>query len=119
MQEQGFPMKLQLPLTALLLATAACAPQMEASAPAPLASAPTTEAAASTPAEEDARLLSFLDEGFDAIVATSPQFMTALGIKTDYDKLNDYTDAQNQRVLAMEKARPHKMKAETGKQQVR
>src|SRR3546814_12638642 len=78
MQEQGFPMKLQLPLTALLLATAACAPQMEASAPAPLASAPTTEAAASTPAEADARLLSFLDEGFDAIAATSPQFMTAL-----------------------------------------
>src|SRR3546814_17702861 len=61
--------------------------------------------------EEDARLLSFLDEGFDAIVATSPQFMTALGIKTDYDKLNDYTDAQNQRVLAMEEAQLAEMKA--------
>src|SRR3546814_14432770 len=60
--------------------------------------------------EEDARLLSFLDEGFDAIVATSPQFMTALGIKTDYDKLNDYTDAQNQRVLAMEEAQLAEMK---------
>ncbi|PWG03080.1 DUF885 domain-containing protein [Sphingosinicella humi] len=104
-------MKLQLPLTALLLATAACAPQMEANPPAPLATAPTTEAAATSPAEEDARLLAFLDEGFDAIVATSPQFMTALGIKTDYDKLNDYTDAQAQRVLAMEEAQLAAMKA--------
>src|SRR3546814_13652507 len=37
--------------------------------------------------------------------------MTALGIKTDYDKLNDYTDAQNQRVLAMEEAQLPEMKA--------
>src|SRR3546814_2757299 len=37
--------------------------------------------------------------------------MTALGIKTDYDKLNDYTDAQNQRVLAMEEAQLAEMKA--------
>ena len=91
-------MKPHLPLTALLLATAACAtPQVETSAPpAPAAVAP----AANTEAE-DARLLAFLDAGFDAIVATSPQFMTALGIKTDYYKLNYYTVAHDQRVLAM------------------
>ena len=101
-------MKPHLPLTALLLATAACAtPQVETSAPpAPAAVAP----AANTEAE-DARLLAFLDAGFDAIVATSPQFMTALGIKTDYDKLNDYTDAHDQRVLAMEEAQLAEMKA--------
>ena len=64
------------------------------------------------PAAEDARLLAFLDAAFDESVALSPQSMTALGIKRDYDKLDDYTEAQDERELALAEAQLALMNAE-------
>ncbi|MGB3797233.1 MAG: DUF885 domain-containing protein, partial [Alteraurantiacibacter sp.] len=42
-------------------------------------------------AEEDARLIDFLDAAFDAQAALSPETLTSLGSRQDYDKLGDYT----------------------------
>lgn len=49
--------------------------------------------AASTTAAEDARLTAFLDRAFQERIALSPEAQTSLGLKTDYDKLDDETDA--------------------------
>jgi uncharacterized protein (DUF885 family) len=65
-----------------------------------------------TPAAEDARLLAFLDGAFDKVVALSPQTMTSLGIKRDYDRLDDYTDAQAERQRAIAEETLARMKAE-------
>lgn len=62
----------------------------------PAVAAPT---AATT--SEDARLTAFLDKAFDEQAATSPQELTSLGIKTEYDKLDDYTAAGADRDLAL------------------
>ncbi|MDR6789108.1 uncharacterized protein (DUF885 family) [Sphingomonas sp. BE138] len=71
-------------MRALLLALAA---------PAVIAAqAPATQPAAST-AAEDARLTAFLDRAFQERIALSPEAQTSLGLKTDYDKLDDETDA--------------------------
>ena len=51
---------------------------------------PAPQAAA---AIEDARLTAFLDRAYDEQVALSPETQTALGLKTNYDRLDDYTDA--------------------------
>jgi uncharacterized protein (DUF885 family) len=105
-----------LPLLTLLL-TAACATNtgrddvVSAQAEAPVdaaAVAPT----APDPAAEDARLLAFLDAAFDESVASSPQALTSLGIKADYGKLDDYTDAQRDRQLALSDAQLARMKAD-------
>ncbi|MET0240607.1 MAG: DUF885 domain-containing protein [Sphingobium sp.] len=61
---------------------------------------PATTAATDTKAE-DARLNSFLDAAFDAQVALSPETQTALGLKTNYDRLNDYTDQNDVRAMAL------------------
>ncbi|MCS6626976.1 DUF885 domain-containing protein [Roseibacterium beibuensis] len=50
---------------------------------------------------EDARLAAFFEQAFQEQIALSPQTMTALGIKRDYDKLNDTTDAAAERALAL------------------
>jgi uncharacterized protein (DUF885 family) len=65
-----------------------------------------------SPQREDARLLAFLDAAFDESIASQPQTLTSLGIKTDYDKLNDYTDAQAQRQRALGEAQLARMKAQ-------
>lgn len=41
----------------------------------------------------DAALLAFLDQAFDERLALSPESQTQLGLKTGYDRLDDYTDA--------------------------
>jgi uncharacterized protein (DUF885 family) len=48
---------------------------------------------AAQPGTQDAALLQFLDAAFDAQLALSPEMQTHLGFKTNYDKLDDYTDA--------------------------
>jgi uncharacterized protein (DUF885 family) len=52
--------------------------------------------------QQDAALLAFLDAAFDEQLRLSPESLTQLGLKTDYDKLDDYTDAAavRQRELA-------------------
>jgi len=61
--------------------------------------------------QEDARLLLFLDKAFDETTALSPQSLTALGSKEDYDKLNDYTEAAAERRLALQRRQLAEMKA--------
>ena len=50
---------------------------------------------------EDARLAAFFEQAFQERIALSPQSMTALGIKRDYDKLDETTDAAAERSLAL------------------
>lgn len=93
-----------LPLFALLLATVCIAPPQVAAA-----------AAAAAPAavqSEDARLLAFLDRAFDESIASSPETLTGLGIKTNYDRLDDYTDSHARRMRALSEAQVARMKAE-------
>jgi uncharacterized protein (DUF885 family) len=59
-------------------------PLVQASAPAVAQVAPAQS--------QDVALLAFLDEAFDAQVRLSPEMQTHLGLKTDYDRLDDYTD---------------------------
>jgi uncharacterized protein (DUF885 family) len=66
-------------------------------APATAASA----APAADPAAEGARLLAFLDAAFEESIARSPQTLTGLGRKELYDRLNDYTEAETNRQLAL------------------
>lgn len=105
-------MKTQLSILALLLTTAACTtPPVQTAVPvAPIP--PATVAVSVDPAAEDRRLLTFLDAAFDESIKLSPQSMTGLGIKQDYDKLDDYTDAQDERERALAEAQLARMKAE-------
>ncbi|MFN7621049.1 MAG: DUF885 domain-containing protein [bacterium] len=50
---------------------------------------------------EDARLAAFFEQAFQERIALSPQQMTSLGLKTDYDRLDDKTDAAAARSLAL------------------
>jgi uncharacterized protein (DUF885 family) len=99
-----------LPLLVLLLATA-CSQARPEAAPAPprQIEVPVLEIG---PEYEDAHLLAFLDAAFDESIKSSPQAMTGLGIKTDYDKLNDYTDAQRQRQRDLAEAQLAMMKSD-------
>lgn len=72
--------------SALALMLLPLAPMVQAAAPAP------PQAAAST-AKQDAALLAFLDAAYDARLRLSPESMAQLGLKTDQDRLDDYTDA--------------------------
>lgn len=60
---------------------------------------------------QDEALTAFLDAAFDEATALSPQSMTGLGIKTDYDKLDDYTDAAAQKRLALSERQLAQLKA--------
>lgn len=93
---------MRLGLAAILLAaTAPIAVPAAAQAP-----------AASTTAAEDARLVAFLDKAFDARVALSPEFQTSLGLKTNYDRLDDTTDAAALRERDLAERQLRAMKAE-------
>ena len=67
---------------------------------APIA-APAFAQAAPQAAAQDEALLQFLDGAFDERLALSPESQTRLGLKTDYNKLDDYTDAAAVRTQAM------------------
>jgi uncharacterized protein (DUF885 family) len=100
-------MKPALPLIALLFATACTTTPRDDVARAIEEAARSIERAADEAAgaasaeAEDARLLAFLDKAFDESVASSPEALTGLGIKKDYGRLDDYTDAEAQRELAL------------------
>jgi uncharacterized protein (DUF885 family) len=78
---------------------------------APLA-AGAARAAAPAAGSLDARYLAFLDACYDASVALSPEQSTNLGLKTNYDKLDDYTDAQAGRQLALQEQQLKQMQAQ-------
>ena len=106
------PVKLHLPVLALLLATAACTAPAPPPPPAatPVVVAP--PAPVVDPAAEDKRLMAFVDAAFDAQAARSPQFLTSLGSKQHYDRLNIYTDAFQQESLALAQAQLQAMRAQ-------
>ena len=104
-------MKRTLPVFALFLATAACttAPPVAPPAPPPVAIAPVPVV---DPAAEDQRLMAFLDAAFEAQAARSPQFLTSLGRKEQYDRLNNYTDEYQQQSLALEQQQLQQLRAQ-------
>ncbi|MFN5210367.1 MAG: DUF885 domain-containing protein, partial [Brevundimonas sp.] len=57
--------------------------------------------AAEAAAVQDAELNAFFEQAFQARIALSPQQMTSLGLKIDYDKLDDVSDAAAARALAL------------------
>jgi uncharacterized protein (DUF885 family) len=102
-----------LPLAALLLATAACTTTPPPPAPVVVLTPPPASAPAVVdPAAEDQRLMAFLDSAFDAQAARSPQFLTSLGIKQQYDKLDTYTDAYRQQGLALSQSQLQLLRAQ-------
>ena len=60
---------------------------------------------------QDAALLQFLDAAYDERVRLSPEAQTQLGFKTSYDRLDDYTDAANDRELALAERQLRDMRA--------
>ncbi len=107
------PLKHALSVCALLLLSTACAtapapPPAPAPAPPPAALAPVPPADA---AAEDRRLSAFLDAAFEEQAARSPQFLTALGRKDQYDRLNIHTDEYSQQGLALAQRQLQQMRA--------
>ena len=86
-------MKLRIPLAILLLAATGGAVAQQA------APAPAAPAAAST---EEQRLNAFLDRAFDEQAQLDPQLLTSLGSRDQYDRLNSYTEAHREQVLALQ-----------------
>jgi uncharacterized protein (DUF885 family) len=82
------PMRFKLAFLLLPLVPLA---QTNAAPPAPAAVAGT----------EDAALLAFLDEAYDAQLDLSPESQTQLGLKRHYDRLDDYSDAAALRAQAL------------------
>lgn len=74
---------------------------MISAAPLMLAAAPAEPAAQAAAQAEDARLTAFLDAAFDKGVALSPESQTSLGLKTNYDKLDDYTSAEGEKQMKL------------------
>ena len=66
----------------------------------PIAAPAFAQAALQAGAQDEA-LLQFLDGAFDERLALSPESQTRLGLKTDYNKLDDYTEAAAVRTQAM------------------
>jgi uncharacterized protein (DUF885 family) len=89
---------------AFLLLLSSTLPLLQASAPPP--SAPSVQAAT-----QDAALLAFLDGAFDEQVNLSPETQTQLGLKTAYDRLDDYTDAADVRERALAERQLRELRA--------
>lgn len=81
-------------------------------AAAPAALAQTAVPAPAAAQSEDVRLNAFFERAFQERIALSPQAMTGLGIKTDYDKLDDNSDAAARRGLALQERQLAEMKAQ-------
>src|SRR5262245_7966526 len=78
---------------AALVALASCGP----SKPDPAAEA---MKAANIAAAETVKLTAYLDEQFEQELKESPERATTLGRKDNYDKMNDYSEAQQDKMLA-------------------
>ena len=107
-------MKKSLLSMAILLVFTACS---DSDAPAQVSTAPESVVAVeSTSAEtqqlsETQRLTSWLDEEFAEELSFSPQWKTRLGDKTDYDKLDDVSEAAMDRELEWRRASVADMRA--------
>ncbi|MGQ2990829.1 MAG: DUF885 domain-containing protein [Brevundimonas sp.] len=95
----------------ILISSAAVLALTAVDLPATAQSAPAAAPAAAPAETEDARLNAFFERAFQARIALSPQQMTSLGLKTDYDKLDDVSDAAAARSLALQEAQLAEMKA--------
>ncbi len=93
-------MKSALAFSAILLTSCASVPMDR-----PIGNAGAASQYNASDQSEDARLNAFLDAAFDEQVALSPEAQTSLGLKTDYDRLDDYTPAADARSLALQEAR--------------
>ncbi|MFN3558676.1 MAG: DUF885 domain-containing protein [Brevundimonas sp.] len=95
-----------------LLVSTVCAVAVLAGAPAiAMAQTATPAPAEASIQTEDARLAAFFEQAWQARIALSPQQMTSLGLKTDYDKLDDATDAAAERSLALAESQLAAIKA--------
>ncbi len=90
----------------VLLAACASAPAL------PVATTGATATTQAPASSEDARLEAFFESAYQERIALSPQQMTSLGIKTGYDRLDDYTPTADDRSLALARAQLARMKAE-------
>ena len=89
----------------LLFASSALTPSVAAQPAAPAAPVAASNA-------EDARLNAFFDAAFDEALARSPEGQTSLGLKTNYDKLDDYTDAGAAADQALAEAQLKRLKSQ-------
>lgn len=96
-------LRLALPL----LFASAAAPALATAVP----QSPPPESPAADTRAEDARLNAFLDATFAASVGLSPESQTALGLKTNYDKLDDYSGGDDAKRMAMSEAALKDMRA--------
>jgi uncharacterized protein (DUF885 family) len=90
----------------LVLLLLSSLPLLPASAAAPARAAPVAQSGI-----QDAALLAFLDRAFDEQVALSPETQTQLGLKTNYDRLDDYTDAAALRARDLAERQLREMRA--------
>jgi len=88
-----------------LVALAACSP----SKPDPAAAAATAAQAA---AAETTKLTAYLDDQFEQELKENPERATTLGRKDNYDKLNDYSEAQQDKMLEWRRKSVADMKAQ-------
>lgn len=88
----------------------ASAPALPGAAAAPVSALPAVPTP--TQASENARLLALVDAAFDEAVARSPEALTSLGIKQDYGRLDDYTDAHRVGDVELAEAHLARIKAE-------
>lgn len=95
----------------ILISSAAVLALAAVALPVSAQTAPAATPAAAPAETEDARLNAFFERAFQARIALSPQQMTSLGLKTDYDKLDDVSDAAAARSLALQEAQLAEMKA--------
>ncbi|RIX26977.1 DUF885 domain-containing protein [Sphingomonas edaphi] len=105
---------LPLSLSLLLLSTTACVPATGTApvvAPAPVAT-PVATTPALDPAAEDQRLTAFLDAAFEEQLARSPQGLTSLGRKEQYDRLDSYTEAYRADGLALAQRQLQQLRAD-------
>ncbi|HXH14777.1 MAG TPA: DUF885 domain-containing protein [Sphingomonas sp.] len=87
-------------------------PLVQASAPFPVQAQPTSIQTATSPNAQDAALLRFLDQAYDEQLDLSPESQTQLGLKTNYDRLDDYKDAAAVRAEALAERQLAAMRAQ-------
>ncbi|MDX1293950.1 MAG: DUF885 family protein, partial [Hyphomonas sp.] len=100
---------------AALLLLGACQSAPDTTAPLPVAEVPPVPAEvdhAEQVAAESARLNEWFEDKFQEALARSPMSQTYLGVKTDYDKWDDVSDANDIREMEIQRANVAEMKAQ-------